>query len=478
MKKRFYYSDPGMAILSFIYLALGILVVSHESISWYLGVGNNQLIVVGFLLSITSLCLGSVAPILFILIEARFGKSTIQNYDGLLRNKPTASRLGMSWRVALILMLALPIALSVAYKTFTGGESQMEIDSFDYISNKTYYGMFQPPGILSFNGVSGFLNAATAFREATKLSSNGSEPPFPTLPSTYGYNILLLNVTSAAALDTIQAFYVIAIQERLAIGESWTITAPVTGTVATFNKMIDSDRQTFESDFVSHFLNRNAWGFDTKDMFNGWSLTLTNRKSDSDQSIQYIGLESTNPECIQSRWMQPCMATSVAAMLWSRNAVMKGSGAFNSEEFDVSSMPWELKNETKVPYKDVRVKYRVHQAEQIIFYNRPTLRESPGLYLVLAIQPFLIVIILGLSSMRHSEPLGKGFGLVSTFSGIDSQSLSSLAGASLPGELSRPLKLTMSHVQTGGTNTIHCRAGTSSEGRKRNGKLSRNVVDH
>ncbi|UQC83247.1 uncharacterized protein CLUP02_08741 [Colletotrichum lupini] len=429
MKKRFYYSDPGMAILSFIYLALGILVVSHESISWYLGVGNNQLIVVGFLLSITSLCLGSVAPILFILIEARFGKSTIQNYDGLLRNKPTASRLGMSWRVALILMLALPIALSVAYKTFTGGESQMEIDSFDYISNKTYYGMFQPPGILSFNGVSGFLNAATAFREATKLSSNGSEPPFPTLPSTYGYNILLLNVTSAAALDTIQAFYVIAIQERLAIGESWTITAPVTGTVATFNKMMDSDRQTFESDFVSHFLNRNAWGFDTKDMFNGWSLTLTNRKSDSDQSIQYIGLEPTNPE-----------------------------------------FPLDAAIYGHIGRCDAVVKERSHERLGGLSTRKssiPTLRKSPGLYLVLAIQSFLIVIILGLSSMRHSEPLGKGFGLVSTFSGIDSQSLSSLAGASLPGELSRPLKLTMSHVQTGGTNTIQCRAGTSSEGRVR-----------
>ncbi|KAK1446166.1 hypothetical protein CMEL01_10409 [Colletotrichum melonis] len=399
MKKRFYCSDPGMAILSFIYLALGILVVSHESISWYLGVGNNQLIVVEFLLSITSLCLGSVAPNLFILIEARFGESTIQNYDGLLRNKPTASRLGMSWRVALILMLALPIALSVAYKTFTVGESRMDIDSFDYISNKIYYGMFQPPGILLFNGVS-----------------------------------------SATALDTIQAFYVIAIQERLAIGESWTITAPVTGTVATFNKMMDSDRQTFGSDFVSHCLNRNAWDFDTKDMFDGWSLTATNRKSDSDQSIQYIRLEPVNPE------------------------FMKGSGAFNSEEFNMSSMPWELKNETKVPYEDVRVKYRVHQAEQIIFYNRPTLRKSPGLYLVLAIQPFLIVIILGLSSMRHSEPLSKGFGLVSTFSGIDSQSLSSLAGSSLLGELSRPVKLTTSPVQTGGTNTIQCRARTSSEG--------------
>lgn len=102
--------------------------------------------------------------------------------------------------------------------------------------------MFQPPGILSFNGISGFFNTTTAFREATKLSSNGSEPPLPTLPSACGYNILLLNETSAAALDTLQADYVIAIQEHLAIGESWTITAPVTGTVATLNKMKDSSR--------------------------------------------------------------------------------------------------------------------------------------------------------------------------------------------------------------------------------------------
>ncbi|KAF4780553.1 hypothetical protein HER10_EVM0012827 [Colletotrichum scovillei] len=216
IKKGFYYSDLEMAILSFICLTLETLVVFHESIS----VGNDQLIVFGFLLSTMHLCLGSVAPILFVLMEARFGDSAIQNYDGLLRNKPTASRLGTSWRVALLLMLALPIALSVAYKTFTGGESRMEIDSFDYISNKTYYGMFQPPGILLFDGVSGFFNATTAFRGATKLSSNGSKPPFPTLPRAYGYNTLLLNETSAAALDTLQADYVIAIQERLAIGES------------------------------------------------------------------------------------------------------------------------------------------------------------------------------------------------------------------------------------------------------------------
>lgn len=76
MKKGFYYSNLKMAILSFICLALGTLVVFHESISWYLGVGNDQLIVFGFLLSTMNLCFGSVAPILFVLMEARSGEST------------------------------------------------------------------------------------------------------------------------------------------------------------------------------------------------------------------------------------------------------------------------------------------------------------------------------------------------------------------------------------------------------------------
>ncbi|KAK1731509.1 hypothetical protein CaCOL14_003643 [Colletotrichum acutatum] len=177
-KKRIYYLGLGTAVLFSICLALGILVVSHESISWYLGVGNNQLVVVGLLLSIMSLCLGSVTPTLFVLLEARFGEFTFWNYDGLRRIKPTASRLGISCGVTLILMLALPIALSVAYKTFTGGESQMEIDGFDYISNKTHYGMFQPPNILLFNDVSGLFSATTGFREATKLSSNSSKSDF------------------------------------------------------------------------------------------------------------------------------------------------------------------------------------------------------------------------------------------------------------------------------------------------------------
>ncbi|KXH36932.1 hypothetical protein CNYM01_08384 [Colletotrichum nymphaeae SA-01] len=157
---------------------------------------------------------------------------------------------------------------------------------------------------------------------------------------------------------------------------------------------------------------------------------------------------------------------------------MKGSGAFNSKEFNMSSTPWELKNGTKIPYEDVRVKYRVNQAERIIFYNRPTLQKSPWLYLLLAIQPFMTAIILRLTVMLHSKPLGKRIGLVSILSGIDSRSLSSLAGASLPEELSRPVRLTMFSVQTGDKKMIQYRIEAFSEGWKQNRKLPGKVFYH
>ncbi|KAK1638965.1 hypothetical protein BDP81DRAFT_447858 [Colletotrichum phormii] len=103
----------------------------------------------------------------------------------------------------------------------------------------------------------------------------------------------------------------------------------------------------------------------------------------------------------------------------------------------MSSMSWVLADNTNVSLEDVRNKYRIDEADQTIFYSRPTLRKSPWLYLVLAIQPLLIFIILGLIVMLHSEPLSRGFGLVSILSGIDRQSLNNLAGASLSGDLSR-----------------------------------------
>ena len=128
VKKRFHIWDLLVVGLSFICLALAITAVANESVSWHLGVQNYQLVVLGLLLSIMNLCLRSVAPTLFLLLEARFGPSTLQNYDGILRNQLLRSQLSVVWRLVLGLMLALPLALSVAYKGFTCGESVMSVN--------------------------------------------------------------------------------------------------------------------------------------------------------------------------------------------------------------------------------------------------------------------------------------------------------------------------------------------------------------
>ena len=64
-KKTIHIEDVLITLLSLLCLVIAIVTVANESISWRLGVGNRQLIVLGLLLSIMNLCLGSLAPTVF-----------------------------------------------------------------------------------------------------------------------------------------------------------------------------------------------------------------------------------------------------------------------------------------------------------------------------------------------------------------------------------------------------------------------------
>lgn len=273
---------------------IAIVTVANENMSWRLGGGNRQLIVVGLLLSIMNLCLGSLAPTLFLLLEAKFGPSTLQNYDGILRNQPLASELSLAWRMALGLMLALPLGLSAAYKNFSGGESTMIVDAMSYTGNEPYYGMFAPPGLQLLGektGISLFFNATLPFAVASS-STNGSDPHLPTRPQAYGFNVLLLNNESTAMLDIPQPSYISAVQSLLAGGESWNITAPVIATVATFNNSRAENEAEYES-YLKSFCEagQNSSGAYThQSMMNDWSVVLLDHASPGDQSLQYIGL--------------------------------------------------------------------------------------------------------------------------------------------------------------------------------------------
>ena len=293
-KKKIHILDVLITLLSLLCLVTAIVTVANESISWRLGIGTRQLIVLGFLLSIMNLCLGSLTPTLFLLLEAKFGQSTIQNYDGILRNRPLSSRLSLTWRIILGSMLALPLGLSAAYKNFFGGESIMMVDAMSYTGNESYYGMFVPPGLQLLGektGISLFFNATLPFAVASS-SINGSDPLLPTRPQAYGFNVLLLNNQSSAMLDIPQPSYVSAVQSLLAGGESWNITAQVTATVATFNNSRAENETEYES-YIEYFCEagkESSGAYTHQSMMNGWSIVLLDHASPGDQSLQYIGL--------------------------------------------------------------------------------------------------------------------------------------------------------------------------------------------
>ncbi|RYC55871.1 hypothetical protein CHU98_g10337 [Xylaria longipes] len=352
-----------------------------------------------------NLCLASVAPTLFTLLEAKLGPSTLQNYDGIVRNSPLATGLSLMWRAVLVLMLALPILLSVAYKAFLGGESTIQINSADYISNTSFYGFWRPPSMEteSFNiGPTLLTNATLPFRIATTPGLDGVEPPLPNFPQPYGQNVLLLNNESTALLDTLQTDYLGAVQNLLHLD-------------------VESCKNAIEDP--------HTWDFTSVPLFNQWTISLLNQGRDhSNQTIQYVGLapwyytgceelppyvqrynverwqcqgtwritragfdlvsgsceggklpwtkqqilESNQlalgnwymPSLIeavggfcgdliqgnQSSWVVPTTATAVVTMVWSKVVALDGFSwfPFDSSEFNMSSPSWELRNKSRI----------------------------------------------------------------------------------------------------------------------------------
>ena len=304
-KKRVDLMHALAASLSLICLALAIASVANEKLSWHLGFENLQLIVLGFLLSIMNLCLTSVSPSLFLLLEAKYGPSTLQNYEGILRNQILSSKLTLLWRLTLLVNLVLPIGLSVAYKTFTGGESKLLVDATTYNKNASYYGMFALPGLQSFGartGASLFSNATQQFVASSSKAS--PEPPLPTNSQAYGFNLLSINNRSTAMLDLPQPSYITSVQNLLAEGESWTMTAQVFATVATFNDSQVKNKEAFKSDFFQTCREAEASsGAKThQSMMNDWSINLIDLPSPGNQSQQFIALAPDpgiqhEPEC-------------------------------------------------------------------------------------------------------------------------------------------------------------------------------------
>ena len=169
----------------------------------------------------------------------------------------------------------------------------MTVDVTASIGNASYYGIFAPPGLQLLGektGVSFFSNATLPFAAATSRQ-NDSEPLLPSSTQVYGYNILLLNNESAAILDIPQPSYISAVQEMIAPGDSWNISAPVFATVATFNHSSRTANEGYYEELLKfcECAQQSSAAYNHQSMMNNWSVVLVNHASPGPQTRQYLG---------------------------------------------------------------------------------------------------------------------------------------------------------------------------------------------
>lgn len=566
-KNQFDRIDIVATFVSMLSLLAGLVVVANERVSWQLGTSTYQLVIVGFLLSIMNICLTSISPSFFLVLEARFGSSTLQNYEGLLRNHMLKSQMSLVWRIVLGCMLLLPLGLSVAYKAFLGGSSELSVSPHEYIGNSSYYGLFAIPGSGNLgrrSGVSMFANATLPFLQA--ISTNGKEPSFPSGSQAYGFNHLILNRNSAAFLDIPQTNYISKVQQVLRPGESWTVTASVTGTVAKYNALSDALQVAEICEEIEYYGYdedyRYSWwylealrDFNTNVTINGTSVTAevrpfvnlglmnlvpANYWEPTDFSTLYLGfayglvpsykncssyldhifefsvarhkcigkwlytrttvrlLEGTcekdqlppNQQLIvtqspliigrwymasyceifglfawdrnTSDWKIPAFATAVAASIWSRSYALYGADTPESGDLRVEKL------------KTLNLG-TVYQVTDKVVYTRPTMQKSALLYFVLAIQPLICMAMIIGKSVLYTTPIGRGFGLTSILSGLDSGKLEHLKGAALSGELSEEVKIVISPRTATSGNEVDYKIFVGSE-HVRNGRLRKRAI--
>ena len=508
-KHHIHQKDIIAMIVSLLCLLVSVVVVAPGPVAWELGL-KRQLQVVGLTLSIMDTCRKSLISKVFLMAEAQFGKSYLQNYDAILRNSMTVPHMAFLWRFLLLSMILLPTGLSLAYKEFFSGTTAKVLQQ-----HGGYYGLAAPGqlavaggtsngGIL---GISAMVNATLPFIQA---AANDSEPPqFSELPKAFGFNTLLLSNTSAAFLDAPMPDYVSSIQQNLAEQETWLISARVHATITTYNNTPESHRE--DDDFwAPYFDTKNevfhgTGGIQTADLFDGsaldllvnnynwlnatWSfLALAPHVSGNDEvnnafqakalqfdtrrdmcdgtwlvkkvSIQLVSgacnyppLPAFNQEIItnntfafttyylpilseylgpfairrnQSQWLLPTFTMSVAGMYWSRMLAINGFYAWGGDtSIDKRFDPAEV----------------YYPVSDHIVSTKTTMNTSWLLYLILAIQPSVILAAYVASWMFYRTPIDGDFGLIPILAGVRQETLRLLSGASMSGRVAKPIRM-------------------------------------
>ncbi|KAI9725798.1 MAG: hypothetical protein M1828_002427 [Chrysothrix sp. TS-e1954] len=492
-KDRINAIDLAALIGVWICFVLGVVTVNRNvSLGWSLGY-NNQLIVVGFLLSLQILFLARLLPSLLVKIEARFGSSCLQNFDMLLRYSLFSKNAELHWRLILLMFTLLPIGLSIGYKRFPGGESTFgpgkvwgtSITQSKLSAGRIDFGVNPPPGVPVGN-LFAMINSTIPFISAS--ANDSTPPPFDSLPQAYGFNSVLLSNTSAAVFDAPTPANITSIQHSLPDGgTSWTIEADVSATVSNYNTSTDqlrTDTSWWESIigngiFIDHFYNAYEAGLLTNEGYgdNSWAyLGIIPSRSDPPKVIDPLSMDNfrqaallftTRRELCHGKWTirrndvsldsgscngtalppaQQAIITDNQLILGTRYMPVIGSilRPYSVDRAEsLWAMPTYVMTTAAMYWSEFTEKGQLvpSASPTIQTVTRSVMRDSAGLYVILVIVPVLTTLCAGASMLLHGVPIGSGFGMIAILAGLNRESAQVLRGAALSGELERRLRL-------------------------------------
>lgn len=282
-KKTVTYADLLILAGSVICLTLAILSITL----WAYDLGlKNQLIVIGFLLSLMNVCMRSELWFMFLLLETKHGSSRLQNYEAILTSRIFVSNASWIWRLVLLLTLALPIGLGVAYKQFLGGEA------FGYIkpSTESHYGLDWPRAYKSNAPIDDSIYfLQSALLGYNNVTANGVIDAFSSHIAA-GANTLVTSNKSAVLLDVPRWDFVQQWQARLHGSDNLLIWAAVNGLHASIDtesssKLVSND--SFWAESVQQSLNMSS-GLNIISMYTGDGTQLGYMPLFADGEVQRV----------------------------------------------------------------------------------------------------------------------------------------------------------------------------------------------
>ena len=474
----------GMVLIGTIAAAVTIFV---KPAAMHLG-QKYQLVVLGFLLSIMASCSARQIQKLSLVYEARSGRSTLQNFDALLRSDYFSTTASIGPRSILLFVFCLPLGLSVAYKEFVGGSTSRRIPS-----SNTRFGFTAAPGYqLIGNGQSLVVNAYLPFWSQQALDR------------TYGFNVYVLDNQTAAILDAPLPENLTSLQAMLGDNEFMLLTAQVHATVTqsmdpSALERNDSDywqakRKLFpdysQSNNTFYSVTREMWiGADpqgsnyTETFLSVFNVTLnqtfdseaqrfvsTRRTCTGTWNITSASVTLTQVEDLQSIDVLQGTDQNIIANVslnindmflpllgeydwatrvnWYQPFATTGQyfPAVNTRPSLVASMLWARITSSHGPERPHdaldSTSYWIDSDNIITTKSVVTLRRSSWLIFIMVIQPVLTILAVLGKAVLYTTPIGDNFGIISLLAGATGSMSKSLRGAALSGRLTRDVQIT------------------------------------